>query len=149
MRIVSKFGNAEDVPALLQVSREYWGEARDEAGAAALHLSSNPLEVATELTESNSSRLLHVGYEWLYKQSSPEVDKFFEASMESEREMSRVRAVYYFSKNRTWADLEKMLEAQLNREAYYYNVVTWLDRLLYSPAPLREFFTRDLERQAT
>jgi len=42
-----------------------------------------------------------------------------------------------------------MLEAQLHRETYYYNVVTWLDRLLYSPAPLRELFARDLERQAT
>ena len=149
VRIVSKFGTAEDVPALLQVSREHWGEARDEAGAAALRLSSNPLEVALELTASNSPTLVRNGYGWLYKQGSPEVDKFFEALMGSESDIGRLRALYYFSRNRTWGDLESMLEAQLNREAYYYNVVTWLDRLLYSPAPLREFFTRDLERQAT
>jgi len=149
VRIVSKFGTAEDVPALLQVSREHWGEARDEAGTAALRLSSNPLEVALELTASNSPTLVRNGYGWLYKQGSPEVDKFFEALMGSESDIGRLRALYYFSRNRTWGDLESMLEAQLNREAYYYNVVTWLDRLLYSPAPLREFFTRDLEKQAS
>jgi hypothetical protein len=149
VRIVSKFGTAEDVPALLQVSREHWGEARDEAGTAALRLSSNPLEVALELTVSNSPTLVRNGYGWLYKQGSPEVDKFFEALMGSESDIGRLRALYYFSRNRTWRDLEGMLEAQLNRETYYYNVVTWLDRLLYSPAPLREFFTRDLEKQAS
>lgn len=149
VRIVSKFGTAEDVPALLQVSREHWGEARDEAGTAALRLSSNPLEVALELTASNSPTLVRNGYGWLYKQGSPEVDKFFEALMGSESDIGRLRALYYFSRNRTWGDLESMLEAQLNREAYYYNVVTWLDRLLYSPAPLMEFFTRDLEKQAS
>ena len=36
--------------------------------------------------------------------------------------------------------MESMLEAQLNSEMYYYNIVTWLDRLLYSPEALREFF---------
>jgi hypothetical protein len=93
--------------------------------------------------------LVRTGYEWLYKQGSPEVDRFFEASMESESDISRLRALYYFSKNRAWKDLESMLEAQLNKETYYYNVVTWLDRLLYSPTSLKEFFTRDLERQVT
>jgi hypothetical protein len=149
LRIVGKFGTPEDVPALLQISREGWGEAPDEAGTAALHLSSNPIEVALEFTESNNPALVRTGYEWLYKQASSEVDTFFEESINSESDARRLRAVYYFSRNRTSGDLERMLEAQLNRETYYYNVVTWLDRLLYSPAPLRDFFTRDLERQAT
>jgi hypothetical protein len=50
VRIVSRFGTSEDVPALLQVSRETWG-VRDEAGAGALTLSPTP-EVALELTLS-------------------------------------------------------------------------------------------------
>ncbi|MBZ5656589.1 MAG: DUF4062 domain-containing protein [Acidobacteriia bacterium] len=149
VRIVCRFGSAEDVPALLQISREGWGEARDEAGAAALRLSPTPLEAALELTKSNSARLVQTGYEWLYKQSSPEVDKFFEASLDSENEMSRVRSVYYFARHRKREDLEEMLEDQHHKAKYYYNVVTWLDRLLFSPAPLSEFFNRDLERQAT
>jgi hypothetical protein len=149
LRIVSKFGTAEDVPALLQISRESWGEARDEAGAAALRLSPNPIEVAVELAESNSPTLVRTGYGWLYKQVSTEVEKFFEASLESESQTTRTRALYYFSATRTREDLELLLAAQLNKETYYYNVVTWLDRLLYSPALLREFFVQDLERQAT
>jgi hypothetical protein len=33
-------------------------------------------------------------------------------------------------------------------ESYYYNVVTWLDRLLYSPLPLRLAYAEKLERMA-
>jgi hypothetical protein len=91
---------------------------------------------------------VRAGYEWLYKQSSLEVDKYFETAMDSERETRRARALYYFSGNRSREDLQKMLEAQLCKETYYYNIVTWLDRLLYSPEPLREFFIRELQRLA-
>ena len=31
---------------------------------------------------------------------------------------------------------------------YYYTVVTWFDRLLYSPLALRMFFEKELEREA-
>jgi hypothetical protein len=149
VRIVRRFGTSEDVPALLQISRESWGEARDEAGAAALYLSSNPVAVALELVQSNSPTLVGTGYDWLYKQVSPEVEEFFNASLESESDTARIKALYYFSRSRSSGCLESMLEAQMNRATYYYNVVTWLDRLLYSPAPLRDFFVKDLERQAT
>jgi hypothetical protein len=40
-----------------------------------------------------------------------------------------------------------MLESYLEKETYYYNVLTWLDRLLYSPSPLREMFVRELEKE--
>jgi hypothetical protein len=148
VRIVRRFGTSEDVPALLQISRESWGEARNEAGAAALTMSANPVDVALELADSKSPMLVHIGYEWLYKNGSSEVDKYFEKLMESESDRDRVRAVYYLCRNRGRGDLESILRAQLNRETYYYNVVTWLDRLLYSPSPVREFMTRDLEKQA-
>jgi hypothetical protein len=41
-----------------------------------------------------------------------------------------------------------VLEATLRKEKYYYNVVTWQDRLLYSPEPLADFFLRKLAEEA-
>ena len=33
-----------------------------------------------------------------------------------------------------------------NKETYFYNVVYWLDKILYAPSPLRELFLRELEQ---
>jgi hypothetical protein len=42
-----------------------------------------------------------------------------------------------------------VLETYPQREKYYYNVVAWLDRLLHSPEPLKDFFARKLAEEAT
>jgi hypothetical protein len=54
VRILWKSGTAEDVPALLIVAKNSWGEARDDAGVGALRLSSNPFEVARQLIQSTA-----------------------------------------------------------------------------------------------
>jgi HEAT repeat protein len=149
VRIICRFGTEEDVPALLNVAKDSWGEARDEAGACALHLSSNRFEVARELIQSRSSELVHTGYTWLYDQNSREVADFFEALLDSGDGEERLRSVYYLSRTRKSEDLEKALEANLQKEKYFYNVVAWLDRLLYSPEPLRSFFIRKLAEEAS
>jgi HEAT repeat protein len=148
VRIVCRFGTAEDVPALLSVAKDGWGEARDEAGACALRLSPNPFEAARELIQSTSPKLVQAGYAWLYDQNSREAADFFETLLDSGSEKERLRAIYYFSKRRTSEELESVLEATLRKEKYYYNVVTWLDRLLYSPEPLADFFLRKLAEEA-
>jgi len=149
VRIVCRFGTAEDLPALLNVSKESWGEARDEAGVCALQLSPSPFEVALELIRNTSPKLVRAGYAWLYKQRSPEATAFFETLLDSGDDKERLRSVYYFSRIWTTAKLENALEANLQKEKYYYNVVSWLDRLLYSPEPLKEFFVRKLAEETT
>jgi hypothetical protein len=48
----------------------------------------------------------------------------------------------------TAKEVEQFLKEYLGRETYYYNIVTWLDRLLYSPMPLRDMFTQELKQKA-
>jgi hypothetical protein len=149
VRIVCRFGTKEDVPALLKVVKDSWGDARDEAGVCALRLSPTPFDVALELIRSNTPKLVRAGYAWLYDQRSPEVAAFFETLLDSASDRERVRSIYYISKTRTTDELEKILEANLRKEKYYYNVIAWLDRLLYSPEPLKNFFERKLAEAAT
>ena len=149
VQILCKFGTVEDVPALLNVAKDSWGKARDEAGVCALRLSPNPFEVARELIQNTSAELTQAGYAWLYDQRSQEVVDFFETLMDSPNDKERVRAIYYLSQTRTSAELENVLDANLQKEKYYYNVVTWLDRLLYSPEPLKNFVARELAEEAT
>jgi hypothetical protein len=148
VRIVCRFGSAEDVPTLLEVAKDSWGEARDEAGACALRLSPTPFAVASELTRAKSEELAGAGYAWLYGQRSQEASDFFETLIDSEYNEDRLRAVYYFSKTQMSEELERVLDATLQKETYYYSIVTWLDRLLYSPEPLKDFFIRKLAEEA-
>jgi hypothetical protein len=148
VRIVCRFGTAEDVPGLLNLAKDSWGEARDEAGVGALRLSPSPFEVALELIRTISPKLVQAGYAWLYNQHSPEAAEFFETMLNSGDEKGRLRSVYYFSRRWTTEELENALDANLRREKYYYNAVAWLDRLLYSPEPLKEFFVRKLAEEA-
>jgi HEAT repeat protein len=148
VRLVSKFGTDEDVGPLLEIWRDSWGDARDEAGSAALRLSKRQFEVAQEFIRSNHERAVREGFDWLYRQDSAEAMDLFAELLESESATDRERAVYFFSRRLDRESLADLLEGQFEKETYYYNVVTWLDRLLYSPKPLPDFFRRQLEREA-
>jgi hypothetical protein len=63
-------------------------------------------------------------------------------------EKNRVRGIHYLSARLPREELEEILGEYLERETYYYNVVTWLDRLLYSPPPLKHMFAKELEEKA-
>jgi HEAT repeat protein len=149
VRIVSKFGTEEDVPSLLEIWRDSWGDARDEAGSAALRLSKQPFEVAQEFIRSTHERAVREAFDWLYGQDSAEVMDLFAELLESESATDREKALYFFSKRLDEKSLSALLEGQFDKGTYYYNVVTWLDRLLYAPEPLPDFSRRQLEREAT
>jgi hypothetical protein len=42
--------------------------------------------------------------------------------------------------------LEKTLESYLSRDRYFYNVVFYLDRVLYARLPLRKIFRKEIEK---
>ena len=46
-----------------------------------------------------------------------------------------------------YIELRALLEQCVRRESYYYNIVAWLDRLLYAPSLLREMYLRELQEK--
>jgi hypothetical protein len=148
VRIVCRFGTVDDSATLLQIANDAWGEVRDEAGLGALRLSPHPFAVAKDLVKNQSDKLVQAGFKWLYSQGSKEVENFFKALLNSESDVNRVRSVYYFSKHLRRKALAHLLEDQFEKTPCYYNVVTWLDRLLYAPRPLKRSFSGELERTA-
>jgi len=147
--IISKVGSWDDVPALLHIAKETYGEVGKEAAVAALNLSLDPSEVAKDLLLSSKGELMKLGYSWMLGQNSDEARAFFKAELDSSDETNRARALNYFSKRLQRKDLESMLTAYIENNTYYYNVVAWLDRLLYSPSVFKAMFLLDLEKQAT
>jgi hypothetical protein len=56
----------------------------------------------------------------------------------------RVLGVALYSLNTNDLGLSAVLDEYLARGTYYYNVVTWLDRLLYAPEPYGAAFRKEL-----
>jgi hypothetical protein len=84
---------------------------------------------------------------WLVTQDSAEVRQYFRALLNDEQASNRAQGVHYLSKRLGREELEQLLDEYPNEGTYYYDVVTWLDRLLYAPQSLREMFLRDLDEE--
>jgi HEAT repeat protein len=147
-RIVSRFGDERDVQLLLDASDNAWGELEALGPAAALRLSPDPQRLAIEMTRSDSRGRSKAARRWLVGQDSPEVRDYFRGLLNDGDESERILGVQYLSKRVSRAELEQLLDEYGGTDTYYYNVVTWLDRLLYAPSPLREMFARDLDQGA-
>jgi histone H3/H4 len=148
VRLISKFGTSDDVDKLLEISAQAYGEIRKVAASTALKLTKDPATVAITLTRSNDSDVVATGFTWLFSQDSPEIRQLFVSMLHDESSTNRARAVYYLSRWMTRLELEDALERCLWEETYYYNVVTWLDRILYCPSPLREMLEVELKKDA-
>jgi len=146
--IVSKVGNPEDVPALIRITKEAYGSVRESAASAAIDLSNDPVAIAHDFLLNGTSEAANIAYKWLVKHDSGIVMDIFKLMLVSDDEKSRLRAVNYVSNRLQPSELEQLLNEYLKKDAYYYNIVTWLDRLLYSPPPLREIYAQELEKKA-
>jgi len=145
--VICTSGGAEDLAELLKITTDSWGDLRRSAASAALRVSPT-LEVACELTKNNDAGVERIAFDWLLSQNSQEVRDFFLEFFHDENGTNRMRAIRYYSRWAAKNELEEFLEAYLTGETYYYDVVTWLDRLVYSPSPLREMFVRFLTDEA-
>jgi hypothetical protein len=142
--IVSRFGDASDVSALLRLANEGLGPVSVNSARAALRLSDDPLQVVRELAATNKREIIGIGFQWLVEQPSVEGTQYCRELLEEQGDGNRVLSIYYLSQTLSMDELEKLLENYLARDSYFYNVVTWLDRLLYAPPPLREMFATEL-----
>jgi hypothetical protein len=145
--VICKFGGPEDLDELRKIATDSWGDIRRSAASAVLRVSPT-FETACELTKNSDASVQSIGFDWMFSQNLQEARDFFLAFFHDENSTNRMRAIRYYSRWAAKSELEEFLEAYTTGETYYYDVVTWLDRLVYSPSPLREMFVRDLADEA-
>jgi hypothetical protein len=147
-QIISKFGNAEDVQTLLNISTDAWGELKDFGPATAIRLSSDPDGLAFEILGPGNTVGRDAALRWLMNRDSDAVRQYFLELLTDESDRNRARGTYYLSRKLNRSEIEELLLEYPTRSTYYYDVVTWLDRHLYSPPPLKQLFDRELEQEA-
>lgn len=144
VRIVARHGDSSDVKSLLALSRTAWGELKELALGTAIQLSAEPQKLAMQLACSKDQVRRDEALRWLTVQDSEEVKGYFKGLLNDESEILREVAIAYLASRLSGNELEVLLQEYGQSSSYYYNVVTWLDRLLYAPADLRGLFRRQL-----
>jgi hypothetical protein len=144
--VVCRLGDSSDIPELLRISRESWGTMRLKTAEAALRFSTAPVSLALELKNDSDSAVSRMAFERLLQDESSPVRTLFGELLNSDNDANRMRAVEY-SKKHLNDDLKDLLLQCIAQDTYYYNVITWLDRLLYSPIPLRKSYEGELEHK--
>ncbi len=72
---------------------------------------------------------------------------FLEELLSHEDGDLRVAAIGQLWKRVDRRRLEDVLRKYSDQGSYFYNVVAWLDRLIYAPAPISNFYETELDRK--
>ena len=142
--VLGRFGSSEDVEEILRVAGEAYGDLRVAAARAALALSPGADGAATDILAMHSARLTALVLQAWEQLDIDEVILPVKDLLRDSDSTVRVKAASFLIARLPPERLEEVLDAYL--EGYhYYNVVCWVDRALYAPAPLRDLYMARLE----
>jgi hypothetical protein len=134
-RALTHVGTANDVDKLLELSQTHGDDALI---IAAIALSPGPSGAALTILGStrSASALLAARHLYAYADELPDetLDRLLHHPNEETRRVGVACAVAHYDDS----DLKHLLHQYTSGDRYYYNVVFWLDRVLFAPEHLRE-----------
>lgn len=152
-QILDQHGEPDDVDAV-------WGYVdSEEVGipqrAAALILDLDPdqfQEHAIELLNTGDTSIQRVVFQFAIEKERNLREKEVRRFLYDSDSTTRRAVLAYFVQRMNDDELEKMLDAypqaeDIDFDFYYYDVIGWLDRLLYAPGPIREYYRSQLESE--
>ena len=148
VKVVCNFGDSGFRDDLLRIAKSTYGDLKEDAARGAIKLSPKPLETATDLLKSDSKDLSNLALSWLLSQENAKLAVGLKEFLHDSDAEFRLSSLLWLSKRLARNELEAALASYLSNETYYYDVVTWLDRLLYAPEHLRGPFARKLGEKA-
>jgi HEAT repeat protein len=144
LRVLERFGTREDLDALVRIAQSGTGGDSRLAARTALRISPGIDGVARTFLASRSSHLIALALQALTDSGLDRVQPVIVPLLESEDATIRVTVLSFLVDRKEQGDLQQFLDEYLGRGYYYYNVVTWLDRVLYAPMPLRAMYRKQL-----
>lgn len=141
LTIFEKYGTVDDAKLLLQLYIESQNDLKIRIAELLLKLdNSNQYAVVEFLIDRNDTELTKVVLRNSLKNGKTiETVQLKELLLHSDIQM-RLNALSYLAFKLTEHELKVVLDEYLQSETYYYNVVCWLDRWLYAPKDLQEWY---------
>jgi len=146
--VLARFGDTSDVDLLLQLAKTQGGDLKKAATQAVLQLAPGVGGAAHALLESGDADLFRDATRALGHEDVQEVRKALLPYIESPDVGIRETVLAYLACTCDEDALAEVLKAYPRGTTTYYNVICWLDRLAYSPLPLREMYRQSIQSRA-
>ena len=140
VRLLRKFGRSEDADAVVDVAAGAGFldvDLREEAVLTALELAPGAGGAARRLIEINDATSARLVLLNLREDDPVEAARAAIPLFHNRDGAVRRRAVAFISRQVGAEALEEILGLVLETEQHFYNVIGWIDRLLYAPEPFR------------
>ena len=111
-----------------------------------MKLSPGPEGAARALLDTGSPTLVSTVFKFLRDSPAEETARLLEPLLSHKDDNVRLKAVAFLGRKLSIEQLEELLKKYVSSGSfYYYNVVCWLDRILYGPSSLRDIFSQQLQ----
>jgi len=145
LRIVVSKGSPIDVKGLIEIARSSYGEQRQLALTGVKRLAADRLETAGILMASEARELRRAAVPLIQDLPDESALPFLESLLVDADESVRLLAVGLLRLRCGRERLIELLRRYTDRSTYFYNVVVWLDRVIYAPAPMSGYYATELD----
>jgi len=143
IKIIEKLGTTSDASLLVDVCTNSYGELKELAANAALILNPGISGTSGSFLQIGDEHLINLALKSLKNEPIENTKSIVQNLLQNSNESIRKHAVFYLIDKLSKEELEKIL-TDYPKNYYYYNVMCWLDRMLYAPSSLNSIFRKDL-----
>lgn len=145
VELLARFAEKADSETLRQIVAESYPPMRQIAARALLKLAHGVNEMSRQLLSSTDHEISSLTMESLARHGGKTARKILEDCLKNDDDSTRLTALKVLTRRMNRRDLEALLERYIAKCAYFYDVICWIDRLLYAPQPLRAAYREQLE----
>ncbi len=145
LRIVSSKGTALDVNDLIEIARTNYGAERKVALEGVQRLAADRLDTAKTLLALEGWEMHRAALSLVPSLSDQDALPLLQELLSHESANVRIVAVGQLRARRDDVQLVDLLRKYTDFGTYFYNVVTWLDRLIYAPRPILKYYETELK----
>lgn len=142
--LLSRFGDSSDVENLIKVALKNYGQTKHFALETAYKLSENKDDLLERLINDDDNATADIAVKILSNHESARKIEITQTLFKSKIDKRRIEGFAIVSRYYDTSDLEKLLYEYISQQSYYYNIVTWLDRCLYSKGQYLKFYKSKL-----
>lgn len=144
IKALAVVGDGSDVLMLLDYASKWYRDGASIAAKAALRLTDNLPETARQLIGFGRDEPIKLSLGALAESYPNEAIVECKKLLSHENGTIRKIAVAYLSYLLNATQLANILDALILEKHYYYNVICWIDRLLYAPEPICANYRNEL-----
>lgn len=146
IQIIAENGDSSDVPKLITICTNSYGEISELAANSALQLDPGISGAVSSFLLANDIRLIKFALKYLRTEPIEITKSIAETLLLNNNDSIRRQAVFFLINKLPKEELEELLRSY-PKTHYYYNVICWLDRFLYAPSPFKEVFIKKMENE--